>query len=97
MFYVVVSSHGQVAQLVEQRTENPCVGGSIPPLATNQYQLMKDIKLNFGCGNKLRKGYSNVDLAEDRSGLKPDVNCDLRNLSVFEPDYADEILFVSSC
>ena len=26
---------GQIAQLVEQRTENPCVGGSIPPLATN--------------------------------------------------------------
>ncbi len=26
--------NGQVAQLVEQRTENPCVGGSIPPLAT---------------------------------------------------------------
>ena len=26
---------GQVAQLVEQRTENPRVGGSIPPLATN--------------------------------------------------------------
>src|SRR2546421_10963694 len=25
---------GQVAQLVEQRTENPCVGGSIPSLAT---------------------------------------------------------------
>lgn len=25
---------GQVAQLVEQRTENPCVGGSIPPLST---------------------------------------------------------------
>jgi hypothetical protein len=27
--------HGQVAQSVEQRTENPCVGGSIPPLATH--------------------------------------------------------------
>jgi hypothetical protein len=27
---------GQVAQLVEQRTENPRVGGSIPPLATIQ-------------------------------------------------------------
>ncbi len=26
---------GQVAQLVEQRTENPCVGGSIPPLSTS--------------------------------------------------------------
>ena len=25
---------GQVAQLVEQRTENPCVGGSSPSLAT---------------------------------------------------------------
>tara|TARA_B100000683_G_C11985997_1_gene347647 strand:+ start:114 stop:281 length:168 start_codon:yes stop_codon:yes gene_type:complete len=25
---------GLVAQLVEQRTENPCVGGSIPPEAT---------------------------------------------------------------
>jgi hypothetical protein len=25
---------GLVAQLVEQRTENPCVGGSIPPQAT---------------------------------------------------------------
>src|SRR5262252_7780649 len=29
---------GQVAQLVEQRTENPCVGGSIPPLATKHFK-----------------------------------------------------------
>jgi hypothetical protein len=28
---------GQVAQLVEQRTENPRVGGSIPSLATMFY------------------------------------------------------------
>ncbi len=33
---------GEVAQLVEQRTENPCVGGSIPPLTT----LEKARKLN---------------------------------------------------
>ena len=26
---------GSVAQSVEQRTENPCVGGSIPPGATS--------------------------------------------------------------
>jgi hypothetical protein len=27
---------GAVAQLVEQRTENPCVGGSIPPHTTSK-------------------------------------------------------------
>jgi hypothetical protein len=27
---------GDVAQLVEQRTENPCVGGSIPSITTSQ-------------------------------------------------------------
>ena len=28
--------NGAVAQLVEQWTENPCVGGSIPPHTTNR-------------------------------------------------------------
>jgi|SaaInlStandDraft_6_1057023.scaffolds.fasta_scaffold00110_24 hypothetical protein len=28
---------GQIAQSVEQRIENPCVGGSIPPLATKRF------------------------------------------------------------
>ena len=32
---------GSVAQLVEQRTENPCVGGSIPSRATNKKDPMK--------------------------------------------------------
>ena len=36
---------GQIAQSVEQRTENPCVGGSIPPLATIIYSIKSDIKL----------------------------------------------------
>ena len=27
---------GDVAQLVEQRTENPCVGGSIPSITTSK-------------------------------------------------------------
>jgi hypothetical protein len=31
-----VEHQAQVAQLVEQRTENPRVGGSIPPLGTNK-------------------------------------------------------------
>ena len=33
-FYKMGHPCGQIAQLVEQRTENPRVGGSIPPLAT---------------------------------------------------------------
>ncbi len=33
-FFHAFNSVGQVAQSVEQRTENPCVGGSIPSLAT---------------------------------------------------------------
>ena len=28
--------NGDVAQLVEQRTENPCVGGSIPSITTKK-------------------------------------------------------------
>ena len=32
---IFVGSLGQVAQLVEQWTENPCVGGSIPSLTTS--------------------------------------------------------------
>ena len=34
-------SCAQVAQLVEQRTENPRVGGSIPPLGTTFYFFLK--------------------------------------------------------
>jgi hypothetical protein len=34
LFYKEAAVRAQVAQLVEQRTENPCVGGSIPPLGT---------------------------------------------------------------
>ncbi len=30
---------GDVAQLVEQRTENPCVGGSIPSVTTKKLML----------------------------------------------------------
>ena len=33
-----------IAQLVEQRTENPCVGGSIPPHPTNIKKSVKTEK-----------------------------------------------------
>ena len=34
VFFVISLSFGSIAQSVEQRTENPRVGGSIPPRAT---------------------------------------------------------------
>ena len=37
----------QVAQLVEQRTENPCVGGSNPPLGTINIQIHYIINYNY--------------------------------------------------
>ena len=37
-------SKGQIAQSVEQRTENPCVGGSIPPLATSNTKELRDLR-----------------------------------------------------
>ena len=36
MLIFATRNFGAVAQSVEQRTENPCVGGSIPPHTTNK-------------------------------------------------------------
>ena len=37
--YYLINYIAQVAQLVEQATENRCVGGSIPPLGTTTYVI----------------------------------------------------------
>lgn len=52
------------------------------------------IRLNLGCGDKILPDFINVDVAPSRRGLEPDVLCDLHELTVFENDYADEILAV---
>ena len=41
----IAAGPAQVAQSVEQRTENPRVGGSIPPLGTNFFSSLG----TFGC------------------------------------------------
>jgi hypothetical protein len=38
-----LASNGPVAQSVEQRIENPCVGGSIPPRATNEFKHLRQL------------------------------------------------------
>jgi hypothetical protein len=52
------------------------------------------LRLNLGCGDKILPGYVNVDVVEARAGMKPDVICDLHELSPFVDDSADEILSV---
>ena len=51
-------------------------------------------KLNLGCGDKILPGYLNVDVVESRRGFKPDVICDLHQLTPFENSSVDEILSV---
>ena len=40
----IARRQAQVAQLVEQRTENPRVGGSIPPLGTMYFNDLWNIR-----------------------------------------------------
>ncbi len=40
---------GRVAQSVEQRIENPCVGGSIPPPATTKFKGLAEMLALFYC------------------------------------------------
>lgn len=56
--------------------------------------LQNGIRLNLGCGDKILPGYINVDVAPSRRGLRPDVLCDLHQLTPFDSNYADEILAV---
>ncbi len=70
--------------------------GKLPALPIPQEEARDSVlvRLNLGCGDKLLKGYTNVDVAPSRRGLRPDVLCDLHDLSCFPDGYADEILSV---
>lgn len=52
------------------------------------------VRLNLGCGDKILPGYVNVDVVEARAGKRPDVLCDLHDLSVFPDNHADEIMAI---
>ena len=51
-------------------------------------------RLNLGCGDKILEGYVNVDVVGERAGATPDISCDITDFSIFEGNYADEILVV---
>jgi len=48
------------------------------------------IRLNVGCGNKILKGFINIDLPDNYSGKKPDIEADVRKLPLSD-NYADEL------
>ena len=57
---------GQVAQLVEQRTENPCVAGSIPALAI---LVSSDVTRGYENGGHHMMGAVRVFLPQIRLNL----------------------------
>lgn len=52
------------------------------------------VRLNLGCGDKILPGFVNVDVVPSRRGQRPDLLCDLRDLSMFDDNSVDEILSV---
>lgn len=51
-------------------------------------------RLNLGCGDKVLEGFINVDVAPARKGNEPDIISDIKNLSVIEDNYADEVMAI---
>lgn len=52
------------------------------------------VRLNLGCGDMPLPGYVNVDVAVERAGKQPDVCADVRDLSVFPSNHADEVMAI---
>ena len=52
--------HGAIAQLVEQRTENPCVPGSIPGGTTLKKESYSGVALPFLCPFMNETSFTNL-------------------------------------
>ena len=66
--------------------------GTLSPVDEKASQPL--VRLNLGCGDKILDGYVNVDVVEARAGKRPDVICDLRALTAFDDDTADEVMAI---
>jgi hypothetical protein len=96
----IVEVCGGKVQKQNQREKyaiNPVVVGMVSSIGIQQptgQKPLPQIKLNLGCGDKILEGYVNVDVVDSRAGKKPDVNCDIRNLTAFDENYADEVMAI---
>jgi hypothetical protein len=87
--FYISRPNGQVAQLVEQRTENPRVGGSIPSLATPHTQFLTDFPTNglphlgWAIWPLLYRESKGVERVADAVGCEADaVECEANRWSV---------------
>lgn len=84
----------QAAREWEQAIAGVCGDPDSLRLARALPDGARPLRLNLGCGDKILPGYVNVDVAPARAGRKPDLICDLRELSDFDDESADEVLSV---
>lgn len=76
------------------RVNSPFTIGNAWERAIGIAPANRPVRLNLGCGDKILPDYVNVDVVESRKGMKPDVLCDLHQLTPFDNAFADEILSV---
>ena len=75
--FATANKKGAIAQLVEQRTENPCVPGSIPGGTTLQIAECSAV------GSALRSGRRGRAFESPHSDIRIDKPLNLSGLSVF--------------
>ena len=82
---------GEIAFSREQdQTSTRDDTGTVQPSDGGE-SLVQGIKLHLGCGPKIVKGFVNVDLPNNWSKVKPDVEADISKPLPFPDNYADGI------
>lgn len=92
----IAKQWGAAFALADASADRPDAGSQFEPrvLADVHRKAQPLVRLNIGCGDKILPDYINVDVVQSRAGKAPDVIADVRDLSVFETGYADEVMAI---
>lgn len=94
---LLLDEGGRLSDSAELCTPGPVRNGtdSTSVVGSSVQKSEKNVvRLNLGCGDKILPGYINVDVAKNRQGKKPDLCCDIRDLTPIPSNFADEVLTV---